>query len=89
MRWKALSMVVGILLVGFTAGSAFSTNLKIPARVSALEVGHVTMQADIATAVAGSEEDRCLLKRVLCRLDGRSANSCDLKYAVRRGVCTD
>lgn len=96
MHWKALALIVTILGVGFSGGVVLAGQLQIPERVTSLEnehgsmkLEHDSMKVSINVLSNGNELDRCLLKRVICRLDGNSANSCDLKYAVRRGVCTD
>ncbi len=96
MHWKALGLIITILGVGFSGGVTLAGQLQIPERVTSLEStatqimsDHVAMRASIEAVSDGRELDRCLLKRVICRLDGDSANSCDLKYTVRRGACTD
>ena len=96
MHWKALGLILTLLGVGFSGGITMAGQLKIPARVTVLEgqqimngAQHDSLFASLAQVMESNELDRCLLKRVICRLDGESANSCDLQYAVRRSACTD
>jgi len=95
------TLAIGLSL-GAGVGAWGAQAFDVPNRLSAVEVqieGITAVRMDaIEFEIEGvrlehrqnalyREENTCMLKRLMCRLDGDTANNCDLRFTVRAGKC--
>lgn len=95
---KALATLTTVALAAGSIGAGIGVwgaqALDVPARLTAVEVELGTVQAEHAilgeehvSIRAFREENTCMLKRLMCRMDGDTPNRCDLRFTVRAGKC--
>jgi len=95
---RAIAALLGVLAIGLSVGAGVGAwgaqALELPNRVEALEtqMGVIEVEIDAVRAehrmmALYREENTCMLKRLMCRLDGDTANNCDLRFAVRAAKC--
>ncbi len=89
-RKAALALVTTLfvgLSLGAGAGAWGAQAFDVPQRLTAVEAQIDTLTAEHTEIASYREENTCMLKRLMCRLDGGTANGCDLRFAVRAGKC--
>ncbi len=96
-----LTVAAAAFSIGAGTGAWGAQALELPNRVEALEsqIGGIqatdsalkreieAIRAEHRMMALYREENTCMLKRLMCRLDGDTANICDLRYAVRAAKC--
>lgn len=77
---KGVILSLTLLSAGATGGITVYQQLALPTRVANIEREAVSHRAQYETLRNEVDDNRVLLYRMLCRMDGGSANSCDLRY---------
>ncbi len=84
---KAAIALFAAFVVGASVGAWGIQAFEVPRRLAAVEQRIDDHQIEHTEISAYREENTCMLKRLMCRLDGDTANNCDLRFAVRDGRC--
>lgn len=84
---KAGIALFATFVVGASVGAWGAQAFDVPQRLSVVEEYIDTHSNDHTELGTYREENTCMLKRLMCRLDGGTANNCDLRYAVRASKC--